>query len=76
MRITVTVDSEHADRVEDVASHLSGAGMHVDRVLGSLGMVSGTADDASWPALEAVEGVASIDVQQDVTLAPPESEVQ
>ncbi|MGJ9403156.1 hypothetical protein [Arthrobacter sp. KK5.5] len=76
MRITVTVDSEHADRVEEVASHLSGAGMRVDRVLGSLGMVSGTADDACRPALDAVAGVASIDVQLEVAIAPPEDDIQ
>ncbi|MEE1619838.1 hypothetical protein ACQ3I4_00360 [Zafaria sp. Z1313] len=74
--IIVTVDEDHAEDVEGVAARLRGLGMQVESVLGSLGMVSGSADDSCRPALEAVDGVASIDIQQDVQIAPPDSSVQ
>ncbi|MET1035456.1 MAG: hypothetical protein ABWX68_09495 [Arthrobacter sp.] len=76
MRITVTVDAAHADRTAEVADQLRGAGMRVDRVLGALGLVTGEVDAEHRQGLAAVEGVAGVDDQLDVTIAPPESGLQ
>ncbi|MGY1712688.1 hypothetical protein ACI8AC_24570 [Geodermatophilus sp. SYSU D00758] len=75
-RISVTVDEVHRDRLDAVARALTASGMQVERVLGSLGVITGRAPAGTRPALLAVEGVASVDEQLQVRLPPPDAPVQ
>lgn len=74
--VTVTVADAALDSLEDVVNGLSSAGMQVDRVLGGLGVVTGTVATGALPALEAVSGVAGVARAQAFRLAPPDAEVQ
>lgn len=74
--ITVTVDQEHLAVIFDVAGVLRAKGMHVEQVLGTVGIITGTLPEGRRPDLESAEGVESVDEQRHIQLAPPESGIQ
>ena len=79
VQITVTVDTASASDIEAVADELRGKGMKVDQVLDSIGMITGSiqsAAPAASQALQAVDGVVSVDAAQGVQLPPPDSDIQ
>ncbi|WP_026552435.1 hypothetical protein [Arthrobacter sp. H20] len=76
MNITVTVKESHRSAINEVAERLRAGGIDIDRVLGAGGMVTGSAPDDCRSALEAVEGVASVDAGMRAQLPPPEGDVQ
>lgn len=73
-RVTVTVDEDHLDVVQQVAEELRRRGMRVESVLEVLGMVTGETDDLT--ALRTVEGVRSVDAQMRHDVGPPGSHLQ
>lgn len=76
IRITVTLADTHADRAEETASSLRAAGMQVEQVLGTLGMVTGTVDEDQRAELEALDGVASVSTERVIQLPDPGSDIQ
>jgi len=74
--VTVTVDDAHASVIDEVAVRLRDAGMEVDRVLGSIGVITGSVAPARLPLVEAVDGVAAVEEQTSFNLAPPDAEAQ
>ncbi|WP_035770843.1 hypothetical protein [Arthrobacter sp. Br18] len=76
MKLTVTVKETHRSTINDVAEQLRSCGMDVDRVMSVLGMITGSAPQASRSALEAVDGVAAVDEELPFRLPPPESGIQ
>ncbi|WP_336032773.1 hypothetical protein [Geodermatophilus sp. FMUSA9-8] len=75
-RYSVTVDDGHLSDLDAVASALRESGMQVERVLGSLGLITGSAPPGARPSLLAVEGVTSVDEQLRYSLPPPDAPVQ
>jgi hypothetical protein len=75
-RVTVTVGDEHRESLEGVVERLRAAGLEVERVLGTLGIVTGSAPAEALDALRGVEGVASVDQQLTHRLPPPDAPVQ
>ncbi|MGY1649639.1 hypothetical protein [Geodermatophilus sp. SYSU D01119] len=75
-RYSVTVDDGHLADLDAVASALRDSGMQVERVLGSLGLITGSAPPDARPGLLAVEGVTSVDEQLRYSLPPPDAPVQ
>jgi hypothetical protein len=75
-RYSVTVDDGHLSDLDAVASALRDSGMQVERVLGSLGLITGSAPAGARPSLLAVEGVTSVDEQLRFSLPPPDAPVQ
>lgn len=75
-RICVVVDAAHLTVIDDVAGALRSCGMQVEQVLGSVGMVTGSAGDDCVPALRSVDGVESVDEELSYRLPPPEADVQ
>jgi hypothetical protein len=74
--IMVTVDDAHLATVENVAQQLRSRGMHVDQVLEAIGIITGSVADHQFSTLESVEGVGSIEEQQQFHLPPPDADVQ
>ena len=72
--VTVTVDDEHLDTIDEVADRLRERGMRVDQVLASIGIVTGSVQDVA--ALNAVPGVLRVDLPEGVDLGPPDQEIQ
>ena len=74
--VTVTVDEAHAGAIDEVAARLRDAGMDVDRVLGAIGVITGSVAASRLHLVEAVEGVASVEQQTSFKLPPPDADVQ
>jgi cell division protein ZapA (FtsZ GTPase activity inhibitor) len=74
--VTVTVADSHVAAIEEVASALRDAGMDVSAVLAAIGVVTGSIEEDRLAAIAGVGGVASVEEQANVQLAPPDAEVQ
>ncbi|MGY1802507.1 hypothetical protein ACI78T_04400 [Blastococcus sp. SYSU D00922] len=75
-QVSVTVGDDHRDSLDGVVENLRASGLQVDQVLGTLGIVTGSAPDDALDTLRGVEGVASVDAQLTHQLPPPDSPVQ
>ncbi|MGW5968755.1 hypothetical protein [Streptomyces sp. NPDC055186] len=64
------------DRFAEVVEALRRAGLTVTGEQPVLGTLSGTVAEDRIPALEAVDGVASVDRERTVQLPPPDSPIQ
>lgn len=76
IKVTVTVDRQHAAAIADVAEALRVTGMQVEQVLGDIGMVTGTIDADAEQSVRAVDGVQSVDRSVEFQLPPPDSPIQ
>ena len=65
VQITVVVDNEQFHQLTEIVSLLEEAGMLIDQVLESLGVVTGAIDAADIAAIENIEGI-TIERQRDV----------
>ena len=74
--VSVTVGDDHRGSLDGVVANLRASGLQVDQVLGTLGIVTGSAPDGALDALRGVEGVASVDAQLTHRLPPPDAAVQ
>ena len=75
-QVSVTVGDDHRGSLDGVVESLRASGLQVDQVLGTLGIVTGSAPDDALDALRGVEGVASVDAQLTHQLPPPDAPVQ
>jgi hypothetical protein len=76
VQVTVTVADSHVAAVEDLVERLRQAGMEVDAVHATIGIVTGSAPAARLPAIRALPGVAAVEEQTTFRIAPPDAEVQ
>lgn len=76
IRVTVTLTDAQADRAEETAGRLRAAGMQVEQVLATLGMVTGTVAEDQRAGLEALDGVASVSTERVIQLPDPGSDIQ
>lgn len=74
--VTVTVEDDRMDRIEDLADQLRAAGMQIQQVLGSVGIITGEVTDAQRPAIAQIPGVVSVEGQAEYQLPDPGSDVQ
>ena len=74
-KFSVTVDDGHLAEMDAVAQALSASGMQVERVLGTLGLITGRAPVDARPTLLSIDGVTSVDELLRVQLAPPDAPV-
>ena len=78
----VTVAQEHLHQIDEVVEELESAGLHVERVLRSLGQVTGRTESNSGAqrspqqALAAVSGVESVATSQRYSVGPPDADIQ
>jgi hypothetical protein len=76
IQVIVTVDADHLGRINEVVRQLRAAGMLVDQVLSTLGIVTGSVSSAQLVSLEAIPGVASVEEETSFQIAPPDADVQ
>jgi hypothetical protein len=74
--VSVTVRDDHLEALDDIVRGLQARGMQVDQVLGSLGIITGSAPEEALGALRSVDGVASVDEQLTHRIPPPDSPIQ
>ena len=73
VRVTVVVDE---GAVDTVAAALRTAGLQIDQVLGSIGVVTGAVPADRQGALAGVAGVVSVTEDRPYQLPPPDAPVQ
>jgi hypothetical protein len=74
--ITVQVDDDHVARLDGVADQLRAAGMKVEQVLRTIGIITGSVPSERRAGLDSVPGVASIESEHTFQLPSPDSDVQ
>jgi subtilisin len=75
-RVTVTVADSHAGELEAVAAGLRAAGLDVEQVLAALGVITGAVDASRLGEIAVVPGVAAVEEQRSIQIAPPDADVQ
>jgi hypothetical protein len=75
-KITVTVDDVHRERIEAVADQLRAAGMRIQQVLPTLGIITGTIPENRPGAIANVTGVVQVEDQETFQLPPPDADIQ
>ena len=73
--VTVTIDDQRIS-VDKAAKLLTEAGLHVESTMENLGLVSGSVESKDLAALRRVPGVLGVELQREVGIAPPDSDVQ
>jgi hypothetical protein len=75
--VVVSVDEQHRDAVQDVASRLQDAGLEGAVVLAEAGVVTGGVPHAeAFHALKGVAGVEAAEVSREIQLPPLDAPVQ
>jgi hypothetical protein len=60
-KVVVTVDEQHLPNIQSVRADLESAGMEVDGVMETVGIITGKVPPGKARALGAVRGVSSIE---------------
>ena len=77
VEVTVLVDEDHRESMDEVLAAVGRAGLRVTETLASVGVVSGSVGDPGLiDALRQVDGVASVEVSHAFQLPPPDEPVQ
>ena len=74
--LSILVAEEFVDRLPEVVNELRSAGMHIERVLESVGAITGSAPRDKVETLSHIAGVESVEPEREYQLPPPESDVQ
>ncbi|MFB2893528.1 hypothetical protein ACE1CI_11505 [Aerosakkonemataceae cyanobacterium BLCC-F50] len=76
IKVSISVDDAHVDRISEVANSLQSAGLEVEQVLPTVGTIGGSIDSNQVNRLSQIEGVQHIEPEQSYQIAPPDSDVQ
>lgn len=75
--VTVSVDDDHVERIDEVAERCRAAGMDVQEVLRPIGVITGSIGTVALrAALGALAGVAAVETGRTFRLPPPGSGIQ
>lgn len=73
--VVVTVDAMHVEQIQQVAEALRQAGLAVQQVLGTAGIITGNVEPSQRASLASVPGVLAVENDQTVQLSPPDSTI-
>lgn len=75
-QVVISVSDDQVDDMSAVVEALRHAGLRVDEILDSVGVVTGTVDGDALGSLSTVPGVAEVERSHVVEVPPPDSDVQ
>jgi hypothetical protein len=75
-QVVISVADDQVDDMSTVVDALRAAGLRVNEVLDSAGVVTGTVDGAALASLSAVPGVVDVERSRVYQVPPPDSPVQ
>lgn len=75
-RVVVSIADESVPQIKLVARKLKSAGLEVDQVMATLGLITGKVAGDKLAPLRQVPGVAAVEEEQQIHLAPPDAEAQ
>jgi len=76
VNLTISVADDHLKNFSEVVARCRKAGMSVENELKSIGMISGSIDEAALEKLSHVKGVSLVQQEGSFQIAPPDSDVQ
>ncbi len=76
VRLSIVLEEGHLPKFNEVVRSLKKAGMTVENQLQSTGIVTGSVDEKKIKQLQKVNGVAQIEREHSLQIAPPDSDVQ
>jgi len=76
VKLSVSIEDQHLDRLDEVVERVKHAGMSVDRVMGAIGVLTGSIEPEKLDSLRGVAGVSHVEASRSYSIAPPESDVQ
>jgi hypothetical protein len=71
--LIVTLSGKRA--ISEVTRDLKAAGLKVEQILDTTGIVTGSADEKSLAKLKRVKGVADVSADHPVDIGPPDAKV-
>jgi hypothetical protein len=75
-RVTISLEDDALDRIDEVHRHLVRAGLQSSAVQEGIGTVTGTVREAAIAQLEQVPGVAAVERGRTATVPDPGSDLQ
>lgn len=76
VNLSVAVNDDYLNRMSEVVQKLQAAGMKVEQVMETLGIITGSCSSEKVKALSGVEGVTHVERSREYQIAPPDSEIQ
>ncbi|MBD0270305.1 MAG: ketohydroxyglutarate aldolase [Acetobacteraceae bacterium] len=76
VKVSVSVDDSHLERLDEVARAAEAAGMTVHGRQATIGVLTGSIAQDKLDKLRSVPGVEDVETQREVRVPPPDSEVQ
>lgn len=65
VNVSVLISDEYLDRIWEVVSAVQTAGMTVEQILTTLGVITGACDAETMATLAQIEGVAAVELQHE-----------
>lgn len=76
VNLTVSVAADHLKNFSEVVARCRKAGMNIEHEMKSIGMISGSIDEAAVEKLRRVKGVSLAEPESSFQISPPDSDVQ
>lgn len=76
IKVSVSVDDAHVDRLTEVSMSLQLMGMDIEKTLQSIGVISGSVNSDQVNSLYQIEGVQHVESERSYQVAPPDADVQ
>lgn len=76
VKLSVLVEDDHLPKFSDVVKRVKQAGMKVENELETIGIITGSVDEAKVTGLKAIKGVAQVEQEGSFQIPPPDSDVQ
>jgi hypothetical protein len=74
--VVVAISDDHVDQITELARQMRDRGLRVERILRTLGTVTGRIQPSKISEIAGLDGVTSIEQERDIQLPPPDSPVQ
>ena len=76
VNLLISVDDRDREQIQKVVKALQASGLKIKQVMKQTGVITGSIDSARVEGISQVKGVAAVEVEQEIQLKPPESEIQ
>lgn len=76
VKLSISVDDEHLDKMPEVVKRIKKAGLKVESQLEALGIITGSVDADKQDSIRSIKGVANVEEDRSIQIAPPDSDVQ
>ena len=76
VKISVCINDEYFNNIEQVTHNLETAGMNVEQTLSSIGIISGSVNSEQLNQIYQIKGVKNVENEQDYYLPDPDSDIQ